>query len=186
MVPGVPLSGLRAALLSLGLVLGGLSHAEPVRPLRFARGATEIVVSDAVVRGSRHVYSFQAQKGQRATISIEAVENNAAFSLWRPDAKVTFGSYVEFEGRTLARAGETDDARRWRGQLPESGTYLIGVGPTRGNATYELRVQISALARAAGERRDDDRETGAAESSRLAAPERQRPAASPPRGAAPR
>jgi len=41
-----------------------------------------------------------------------------------------------------SRAGEEDDATVWAGELQQSGRYLVVVGPTRGNATYEVTVTI--------------------------------------------
>ena len=131
------------ALTSFTVFIATPASAQDIRPLQFARGASSAVVTGAVVRGTRSVYSFDARKGQWANIVVTAVEANAAISVWRPGAKASFGEMVEIEGRALAGAGELDDASQWRGRLPDTGTYLIVVGPTRGNATFELRLAIS-------------------------------------------
>jgi hypothetical protein len=47
---------------------------------------------------------------------------------------------VDVSGPALA--GEDKDIMRWSGKLPKSGTYLIVVGGTRGNATYKMDVGI--------------------------------------------
>jgi len=136
---------LRLAWLLAALIFAAPAFAREIRPLEFSRGASSAVVSDAVVRGTRSVYSFEARKGQWATIVVTAVESNAAISVWRPGAKATFGEFVEIDGRALAGAGELDEAKKWQGRLPDTGTYLIVVGPTRGNATFELSLAISKL-----------------------------------------
>ena len=113
-----------------------------VRPIHFERGAGSAVVSGAVVRGTRDVLSFEARKGQSAKIVVTSIENNAVIAIWRPGAKVSFGEFVDVEGRTLPGVAEENDANSWRGRLPESGSYLIVVGPTRGNTTYKMKIVI--------------------------------------------
>lgn len=139
-----------AGLLCLHLLLfwvGG-SAAQDVREIRFAPATDSATLSDAVERGSRHYYSFVARKGQAADIHLTAIESNAAFTLWRPGAVPRAGQDADIQGRPLPGAGEGADATRWQGRLPDSGRYLIVVGPTRGNATYELRLTIGARATA--------------------------------------
>jgi hypothetical protein len=132
----------------LFLVLFALSFcsnvapAAEIRPIRFASGASSAVVSDAVVRGTRHVFSLDVRKGQSGTIAVTSTEQNAAISVWRPGAKVTFADSVDVEGKLLPGAEEEADAVEWRGVFPESGVYIIVVGPTRGNATYKLSVRV--------------------------------------------
>jgi hypothetical protein len=68
---------------------------------------------------------------------------NAVFQLFAPGAKLeTDNSMPQVTGLTLSGVGEGDDAMRWSGRLPQSGRYLIVVGPTRGNASYHLMVTI--------------------------------------------
>ena len=132
-------------LFGLIFLLAGLadsSFAQNVRELHFAPGASSVVVSDAVVRGSQHCFAFSARKGQWAQISVSAVESNAAITVWRPGARAQVGGSEDIEGTALPGAGEGQDASQWKGRLPESGRYLIVVGPTRGNASYELRLAI--------------------------------------------
>lgn len=132
-------------LLALGLVcLAPAVAAQEVREIRFEPGARSAVVSGAVVRGTRDLYAFTARQGQTAEVSVKAVESNAAISVWRPGAEVGPAPDADIRGTALPGAGDRNDATRWRGRLPESGRYLIVVGPTRGNATYELRLSIGA------------------------------------------
>lgn len=134
---------------ALGLLcLAPIASAQDAQEIRFAPGTHSAVVAGAVVRGSRDVYAFVARKGQAAEITVTAVESNAVMSVWRPGARVVAEPDMHIEGSALPGASERSDATRWRGVLPASGRYLIVVGPSRGNATYELRLSIGAPAAA--------------------------------------
>lgn len=77
------------------------------------------------------------------TVRIRALENNAAFEIYRPGYTVrTTDGVTEIQGQTLPGAGALADATTWNGTLPTSGKYRIVVGGTRGNATYRLTVEI--------------------------------------------
>lgn len=132
--------------LHLLLLSAGASAAQEVREIRFATGSDSATVSDAVERGSRHYYSFVARKGQTAEIRITAVESNAAFTLWRPGVVLGQDRDASIRGHALPGAGEGADTNHWQGRLPESGSYVVVVGPTRGNATYQLRLIIGTAA----------------------------------------
>ena len=134
-----------AALGLLGLAaLAAAQNAPDAREIRFEPGARSTVVSGAVVRGDRDVYAFSARKGQTTEVSVKSVESNAVISVWRPGAQIGASPGNDIQGTALPGAGERADATRWRGRLPETGRYLIVVGPTRGNASYELRLSIGA------------------------------------------
>jgi hypothetical protein len=134
---------MRAFAAGLALALSAASAwAQEAHEIRFAPGSNSATVSGAVVRGTRDVYAFSARKGQAAKIEVSAVESNAAMTVWRPGARLG-PPEEDIQGKTLPGAGEGQDAQRWSGALPETGRYLIVVGPTRGNATYKLRLRIS-------------------------------------------
>ena len=115
----------------------------PVQPIRFARGASSTGVNSAVVRGDRNLYSVQVRAGQRLTLRISALENNAVFNVYLPGARPGMSDdAVEVTGTALPGFGEGSDVRRWSGRLPLSGRYLVVVGGTRGNATYRLAVTL--------------------------------------------
>jgi len=131
-----------------GLVLAALAGpalAEPtVTPIRFAPGASSGEVTGGVERGGRAIYSFGARAGQTLHLRVTAVEQNAAVQIWLPGATLPAGDPAgDITGTTLPGAGEGQDATTWNGRLPQSGTYLIVVGATRGGATYRLRLSIS-------------------------------------------
>jgi hypothetical protein len=120
------------------------ANAVPVEIIRFERGASSKEITGAVIRGERSLYSLDARSRQRLSVSISAAEDNAVFQIYVPGARAERRDYgVEIlGGKTLPGAGEGDDAKKWSGVLPDTGGYLVAVGPTRGNATYTLTVSI--------------------------------------------
>lgn len=110
-----------AALLTLSL-FGATANAQAAERIRFAPGTDGATVSGAVVRGTADLYVLEARAGQRITVAINSVEDNAAFDIYTPSGRLFFGYD--------------------RAVLPESGDYTIVVSPTRGNATYHLSVWI--------------------------------------------
>jgi hypothetical protein len=140
----------RAFILSLALLPltpQSTRAAEPVptpRKIFFPTGSTRGTVGGHVQRGRRDLYSLQASAGQIMTVTITAPDDNVTFQIWEPDTTMALDSdgILEFKGAALRGAGETDDATRWSGRLPRTGTYLIAVGGTRGNARYSVDVKI--------------------------------------------
>lgn len=121
------------ALFMLLFVLGSDGFAAQdglTKRVKFAKGKSSITLSNSVIRGDRDTYILGAKAGQRMTVRITALENNAAFEIEGPG-----GGYLE-------GAGEGDDATRITVSLPASGDYRIIVGGTRGNASYRLTVSI--------------------------------------------
>lgn len=143
---GVWLFGLLVAALGPAVLAQGAAAVPPseVREIRFAAGATRATVSDSVERGARHTYAFDARKGQWTDIRVTAMESNAAITVWQPGAVLPGHRDEDIRGSTLKGAGEGADASRWQGYLPQSGRYLILVGPTRGGASYTLELTIGA------------------------------------------
>lgn len=137
------------SLKSLGrsiLLLGCLSLTTAMaaeQELRFRPGTSEAVVDGAVLRGERDQHVFRAKAQQQLTVRIRSAEDNAVFAIYRPGyRKVTSDGIQEIRGQALPGAAEDKEIKSWRGVLPESGKYLILVGGTRGNAEYQLQVQI--------------------------------------------
>lgn len=120
--------------LAVALLLAG-SVAAPAKgvnkKVRFARGSTSATVDGAVARGDRDRYTVGAKAGQRMTVRVYSLENNAVFQVYRPGGK-----------RALAGAGAGEDATSWEGELPSTGNYVIVVGGTRGGAEYSLSISI--------------------------------------------
>jgi hypothetical protein len=99
--------------------------------IRFPRGSNSTTISGAVVRGERDRYILGAREGQTMTVRIRSVEDNAVFQIYFPG-----------EQESLEGAGEGDDAKSWKGNLPATTDYIIVVGASRGNASYKLEVKI--------------------------------------------
>ena len=124
----------RLTILLVVLMLGTvtLTFAEGVRKrIKFPRGRTSTVINNAVLRDEIDQYILNARAGQKMKVDITSVEDNASFQITGPD-----------KTQLLPGAGFDDDVKHWNGELPESGDYTIEVAPTRGNATYRLKVEI--------------------------------------------
>ncbi len=93
--------------------------------VNFAAGSNAATIADSVVRGTRNTYILNAGIDQRMRVTITSVEDNAVFDVVSPSGKLL---QQEATGADL--------------YLPESGDYEIVVGGTRGNASYEIRMQI--------------------------------------------
>jgi len=124
----------RLTILLVVLMLGTVTvtFADGVRKrIKFPRGSSSTVINNAVLRDEIDQYILNARAGQRMKVDISSVENNASFQITRSD-----------KTQLLPGASFDDDAKHWNGELPETGDYVIEVAPTRGNATYRLKVEI--------------------------------------------
>ena len=85
----------------------------PIEIVRFDRGASGKDICGAVVRGERSLYSIEARGGQRLSVSITAVEDNAVFQIYPPGAQAEHRDYgVEIVGaKALPGAEEGEDAK---------------------------------------------------------------------------
>jgi hypothetical protein len=99
--------------------------------IRFSQGSNSTTISGTVVRGERDRYILGAKEGQKMTVRIRSMEDNAVFQIYFPG-----------EQESLEGAGEGDDAKSWSGDLPATTDYIIVVGGSRGNARYKLEVKI--------------------------------------------
>ena len=111
---------------SLPAVLDGVT-VRVDEEIKFSPGGTSATVAGAVILGERDVYRIGAREGQTLELSIVSLEDNAVFDVLDPN-----GSTIETE----VMASESE--------LFITGDYLVVVGGTRGNATYELAVSIPA------------------------------------------
>lgn len=126
----------------LGSPVGARADGPLVEPIRFAPGASGAIVEGAAIRGERSLYSIDLRAGQQLTLDISSVESNAVFQIYGPGARPEQRDHaLEIGGTALPGAAEGDDATRWSGSLRQTGTYLVVVGPTRGNATFTLMVE---------------------------------------------
>jgi hypothetical protein len=135
---------LLAALLLAGAFCTGVGEAGEVKEVKFSPGKSSILIAQSVIRGERDQYFLSARAGQKMEVTISSVEQNASFAIYQPGFKVgrDQDGFLEIKGAAMKGAGEGEDATTWKGVLPKSGKYLIMVGPTRGNATYKLKISI--------------------------------------------
>jgi hypothetical protein len=141
---------MRVIAFMLALLLGAsaaVGAAEPVptpKTIFFPSGSTRGSTGGHVVRGARDLYSVKAIAGQVMTITITAPDDNAVFQIYEPNTQIgrDADDLLQFTGKALAHADDGDDATRWSGRLPRTGTYLIVIGSTRGNARYSMDVKI--------------------------------------------
>ena len=124
----------------LALLAGVPAHADRERCLCLPDGRHEVTVSDSVLRTEVHAWRFEGRAGQSASLRIEALEHNAAFEVWRPGAVLPADPDADISGQRLTAEGQ--DTLRWKGRLPETGSYLVVVAPTRGNASYRLTLKM--------------------------------------------
>ncbi len=92
-----------------------------------------MVLNGAVIRGQRDRYSLSILKGETLEVLISSLEGNAVFSILGPDQT------------PLPGTEEGKDTIQWSVPVQTDGSYAILVGPTRGNATYTLKVNVSGL-----------------------------------------
>ena len=135
------------AVLALLSVAAAAGAAEPIpspKPIFFATGSTSGTAGGRVLSGARDLYSVKAMAGQTLTVTLTTPDDNAVFQVYVPGTTVGRDSdgLLEFHGKALHGAADGEDATRWSGRLPKSGTYLIVVGGTRGNARYSMDVKI--------------------------------------------
>lgn len=112
------------------------------RVIPLGPGERSAAVEGSVLRGERDLYAVMARAGQLLSVEVEAVEDNAAFEVFAPGVRVRQGACgPEFKGAPLT-CDQAGDPRAWTGRAPLTGAYLVAVGPTRGNAAYELRFTL--------------------------------------------
>ena len=136
-----------AAPLAVPLALAADPAPQPVpkiRPIFFPRGSHGGTVGGHVLRGNRNLYSLTATQGQTLTVTLTAPDDNAVFQVYEPDTKVQRDAdgMLEFVGKALSATGNGDDATRWSGRVPRTGTYLIAVGSTQGEARFSIDVKV--------------------------------------------
>jgi hypothetical protein len=111
----------------------GLPKIATDKLIRFAVGPMDVELNGAVISGERDRYSLSMLAGETLEVQITSLESNAVFSILGPSP-----SQVALPGTE-----EGKDITQWTVTIPADGAYSILVGPTRGNATYTLKVKAS-------------------------------------------
>lgn len=118
-------------LLAFAFCLASITSADGVKKrITFMKGKNTAIVSGAVVRGDRDVYTVGAREGQRMSVGVTSTENNAVIQI------------KDSSGESLQNRNSESEYIEWSGELPATGDYEIIVSGTRGNATYKLSVYI--------------------------------------------
>jgi hypothetical protein len=127
----------------LSLVAVTTAYAGMKPEVRFAKGTTSTLVQGAVVRGDNDVWRVAGKAGQTLKVDIAAPQRNAVFQAYEPKTRMGHDQYGwSFAGKSLPGAEPGKDARTLVAKLPTTGTYLIVVGATQGNAGYRMTVSI--------------------------------------------
>ena len=113
-------NGLEAADLTKDITIGTQAQ------IFFDPGKSSTTISDSVIRAYRDIYLITAQGGQQISLDISSLENNATVSLVSP-SDIILGMDITQEEIVL----------------PHTGEYTIIVGSTRGNATYDLSIEVN-------------------------------------------
>lgn|GEM_PF-982039 len=106
------------------------SSGKKVTVVKFRKGGTARTYNHAVIRAESHTYILGAAKGQRFSVNIKSLEDNAGFYIKKPG------------GGFLGKMTESESGTNYSGTLPVSGKYRIIVAPTRGNATYRISFSV--------------------------------------------
>lgn len=93
--------------------------------VQFDAGEFGTVVSGSVPRRSADLQLVGAQAGQTMTLDVSALEDNAVFQVVSPSGVLLINGQKEASF-----------------SLPETGTYEIVVAGSRGNATYDLDIEV--------------------------------------------
>ena len=120
-----------ALMFVVAIAVGSIDAKGVTKKVRFARGATSTVIKGAVIRAESDRYLVSARKGQKMTVKISSLEGNAVFRI-----------YFSGEMESLTGGGEDEGSTGWTGVLTDDNEYVIVVTPTRGNASYTLRISI--------------------------------------------
>jgi hypothetical protein len=120
-----------AVALSVFFTTLSVEAAELAKNITFAKGKSSAVVESSVVRGDRDIYTLRVRAGQTMSVNVNAIERNAAFSVYAPKSETP-----------VPGTEEGKDVASWNGTIETSGAYRIVVGGTRGNATYKLNVSV--------------------------------------------
>lgn len=122
--------------LLIGCSIAQVALADGVnKHIHFEKGHTSITLKESVIRADVDKYVITARKGQRMSLRIRSVEDNAVFAVYTPDGKRRLNDKDGY--------GESPDAKKWHGVLPVSGDFTIEVSGTRDNASYELSVKVT-------------------------------------------
>ncbi len=109
-----------------GIDLTGYVDPTGVEEIKFERGAFSGTVSSAVFRAEHEIFLFETSDTVTAFLTITSLEDNAVFEIISPSNE-------------LLATGQTFST--W--DIDEAGFYAVIVSGTRGNATFDLTLELS-------------------------------------------
>jgi hypothetical protein len=101
-----------------------------VIPVKFAPGTSGATLVEGIARGENATFTLGAGAGQRMRVGMTSSEDNAVFDVYAPD------------GSALGSSSEKNGEQVWYGSLPQSGTYKVEVGLTRGSSEVTISFLI--------------------------------------------
>lgn len=100
--------------------------------IKFEKGKSSFIFNGAVVGGDTDTYIFRASKGQTLEVSITSVQDNATFTIVNDKTEKVLDGTVN-----------TDSTSEFSKQISINGDYKILVTPSKGNASYKLKVELN-------------------------------------------
>lgn len=119
-------------LLTAGLLMGaGPTAKEKTTPVAFEKGRLSTTFSGAVTEGGKAIYTFNADKGQVASLAITSAQDNARVSLRRLQEGMWYA--ITLRNRSFS------------GVLPKAewGQYRLEVESTHGEARFDVFLGIA-------------------------------------------
>jgi len=106
-----------------------------VQRIQFARGRSSATFKDVVYQNKDNEYLVEAKAGQTMTVSMKVDANRKSSD---SDYDVSLQIFKAGDNKPFAEL----EKKSWRGQLPETGEYIIRViSMTEGNG-YTLKVTV--------------------------------------------
>lgn len=117
---------------------GTQSESKPQR-IQFKRGQNTTVIEDTVITNTENSYLVSARAGQTMSVSIKSIKR-ARFADTEYDA--SFRIVNARSGEPLEKKESDQWTNSWRGQLPETGDYIINIVGMTDNTWYKLKVAV--------------------------------------------
>jgi hypothetical protein len=113
-----------------------------VWPLRGSRGSSVLERNDIIGTDGYVCYRINLTGPGTLTLILYSAQDQAYFRLYGPgwDIGRSDGNYV-FKGSTLPGAGVDDNARRWKGPIPQTNILMV-IGSKGDARRYRLRVML--------------------------------------------
>jgi hypothetical protein len=102
---------------------------EYTRRVKLSPGQAPTIIIGKIAQWSYHNHVVRARAGQKLMVRI-ASEDKSAYFMVNP---------AKNRGETL---NSPKEASEWRGEVPQTGEYIIHVGSVKGDAKYTLELAL--------------------------------------------